>query len=208
MTFAGINYLAILIAAVAGWLTGALYYGVLGKQWVAAQGRTMEEFKARQAEMIGKLAAGGDDRQARRSSALHYRAPRQPGDGLGAGGHRRAHGHGDHPQRGHLGAVRVGWFYCHHHSGEQRFLGPQLCAHRHRRGALAFRAARYGRGDRLDGGVAPPSSPAKADDPVTTTGTEARGLRLLDAPPSRGMTRRGQPKCDTASLVLNEGRVA
>ena len=56
MTFAGINYLAILIAAVAGWLTGALYYGVLGKQWVAAQGRTMEEFKAQQAEMIGKLA--------------------------------------------------------------------------------------------------------------------------------------------------------
>ena len=29
MTFAGINYLAILIAAVVGWLAGAVYYGLL-----------------------------------------------------------------------------------------------------------------------------------------------------------------------------------
>jgi hypothetical protein len=56
MTFAGINYLAILIAAVLGWLAGALWYGVLGKQWVEAQGRTMEEFKAQQAAMVGRLA--------------------------------------------------------------------------------------------------------------------------------------------------------
>ncbi len=56
MTFAGINYFAILIAAVAGWLAGAVYYGVLGTAWVAAQGRTMEEFKARQAAMIGKFS--------------------------------------------------------------------------------------------------------------------------------------------------------
>ena len=38
MTFAGINYVAILVAAVAGWLAGAVYYMALGKQWVAAQG--------------------------------------------------------------------------------------------------------------------------------------------------------------------------
>jgi hypothetical protein len=56
MTFAGINDLAILIAAVLGWLAGALWYGVLGKQWVEAQGRTMEEFKAQQAAMVGRLA--------------------------------------------------------------------------------------------------------------------------------------------------------
>ena len=56
MTFAGINYLAILIAAVAGWLAGAVYYGALGKAWVTAQGKTMEEFKAQQAAMIGKFA--------------------------------------------------------------------------------------------------------------------------------------------------------
>lgn len=47
MTFAGINYLAILIAAVAGWLSGAVWYSALGKRWVAAQGKTLEEFHAR-----------------------------------------------------------------------------------------------------------------------------------------------------------------
>ncbi|MGB9365371.1 MAG: DUF1761 domain-containing protein [Xanthobacteraceae bacterium] len=57
MTFAGINYLAILIAAVAGWLAGAAYYMALGKQWVAAQGSTMEAFKARQAALKGTSAA-------------------------------------------------------------------------------------------------------------------------------------------------------
>ena len=56
MTFAGINYLAILIAAVVGWLAGAVWYGLLGKAWVAAQGRTMEEFKAQQAAMVGKFS--------------------------------------------------------------------------------------------------------------------------------------------------------
>ena len=56
MTFAGVNYLAILIAAVVGWLAGAVWYGLLGKAWVAAQGRTMEEFKAQQAAMVGKFS--------------------------------------------------------------------------------------------------------------------------------------------------------
>ena len=56
MTFAGINYLAILVAAVIGWLAGAVWYGVLGERWVAAQGRTMEEFKAQQAAMVGRFS--------------------------------------------------------------------------------------------------------------------------------------------------------
>lgn len=56
MTFAGINYLAIVIAAVAGWLAGAVWYMALGKHWVAAQGSTMEAFKARQAAMKGTSA--------------------------------------------------------------------------------------------------------------------------------------------------------
>ena len=56
MTFAGINYVAILIAAVVGWLVGAIWYGLLGKAWVEAQGRTMEEFKAQQAAMVGKFS--------------------------------------------------------------------------------------------------------------------------------------------------------
>ena len=35
-----INYVAIIAAAVASWLAGAVWYGVLGKQWLAALGWT------------------------------------------------------------------------------------------------------------------------------------------------------------------------
>lgn len=38
MTFAGMNYLAIVIAAVAAWLAGAGWYMALGKTWTAALG--------------------------------------------------------------------------------------------------------------------------------------------------------------------------
>jgi len=57
MTFAGINHLAIVIAAIAGWLAGAAWYAVLGVYWVAAQGSTMEALKARQVAMKGTPAA-------------------------------------------------------------------------------------------------------------------------------------------------------
>ena len=40
MTFAGMNYIAILIAAVAGFAWGAAYYMTLSKPWLAAVGRT------------------------------------------------------------------------------------------------------------------------------------------------------------------------
>lgn len=46
MTFTGVNYLAVLVAAVAGWLIGAAYYMSLAQHWVDAHGRTMQEFKA------------------------------------------------------------------------------------------------------------------------------------------------------------------
>ena len=36
MPFAGINYLAVLVAAIAGFALGAGWYGALGKQWMAA----------------------------------------------------------------------------------------------------------------------------------------------------------------------------
>ena len=36
MDFAGTNYLAIVVAAVAAWLFGAAWYGGLGKQWMKA----------------------------------------------------------------------------------------------------------------------------------------------------------------------------
>ncbi len=39
MTFAGINYLAILAAAIAAFAWGAAYYMTLSKQWLAAVGK-------------------------------------------------------------------------------------------------------------------------------------------------------------------------
>jgi hypothetical protein len=47
MAFAGMNYLAILIAAVAGFAFGAVYYISLSKQWLAAIGMTKEALAAR-----------------------------------------------------------------------------------------------------------------------------------------------------------------
>jgi hypothetical protein len=57
MTFAGINTLAILIAAVVGWLSGAVWYSALGERWVVAQGKTVEEFHAHRAAIKGTPAA-------------------------------------------------------------------------------------------------------------------------------------------------------
>ena len=57
MTFAGINYLAVVVAAVVAWLTGAVWYGLLANRWVAAHGKTMEQFKAEQAAHKGSVHA-------------------------------------------------------------------------------------------------------------------------------------------------------
>jgi len=57
MPFAGMNYLAVVIAAIVSWLAGAAWYGVLAKPWVAAQGKTMEEFHAQREAMRGSPAA-------------------------------------------------------------------------------------------------------------------------------------------------------
>ena len=46
MTFAGINYLAVLIAAAAGWVAGAVWYMALAKPWMAAVGTTKEKIEA------------------------------------------------------------------------------------------------------------------------------------------------------------------
>lgn len=45
----GFNWMPILVAAVAAWIFGAIWYGVLGKTWVAAQGETMDTLKAKNA---------------------------------------------------------------------------------------------------------------------------------------------------------------
>ena len=57
MSFAGMNYLAIVVAAVAAWLVGGIWYSVLSKHWVAAQGMTMDEMKAKHAALKGTAAA-------------------------------------------------------------------------------------------------------------------------------------------------------
>ena len=46
MAFAGINYLAVLIATVAGFAFGAAYYMTLSRPWLAAMGKTKEELSA------------------------------------------------------------------------------------------------------------------------------------------------------------------
>ena len=46
MTFAGLNYLAVLVAAVVAWIAGAAWYMSLGKTWVAAQGFTEAQMHA------------------------------------------------------------------------------------------------------------------------------------------------------------------
>ena len=40
------GFLAIVLAAVAAWLFGAVYYGLLGKAWLAAQDRTIAQMRA------------------------------------------------------------------------------------------------------------------------------------------------------------------
>ena len=46
MVFAGINYLAVIIAALASFGFGAIYYMSLSKPWLAAIGKTAEELRS------------------------------------------------------------------------------------------------------------------------------------------------------------------
>jgi hypothetical protein len=45
MVFAGLNYLAIVIAALAAFAWGAIYYMTLSRQWLAAVGITREQMQ-------------------------------------------------------------------------------------------------------------------------------------------------------------------
>lgn len=45
MAFAGMNHAAIVVAAITGFLAGAVWYGLLGKQWMAALGKSKDEMK-------------------------------------------------------------------------------------------------------------------------------------------------------------------
>ena len=56
MHFLG-NPLAIVLAAVAAWLFGGIYYTTLSKPWLAAMGKTMEQCQAEQAAKSGLAKA-------------------------------------------------------------------------------------------------------------------------------------------------------
>jgi Protein of unknown function (DUF1761) len=43
MAFAGLNYLAVIVAAVVAWAASAVWYMSLGKIWIAALGKTPEQ---------------------------------------------------------------------------------------------------------------------------------------------------------------------
>jgi uncharacterized protein DUF1761 len=49
MVFAGLNYLAIILAALAAFGWGAIYYMTLSKQWLAAVGISREQMQSRSA---------------------------------------------------------------------------------------------------------------------------------------------------------------
>ena len=58
MQFVTVNWLSIVIAAVAAWLFGGIYYTALSKHWMAAQGKTMEQCQAEMAGKSGVAKAG------------------------------------------------------------------------------------------------------------------------------------------------------
>ena len=53
MAFVTVNWLSIVLAAVAAWLFGGIYYSATSKFWLAAQGKTMEQCQAEQAAKSG-----------------------------------------------------------------------------------------------------------------------------------------------------------
>jgi hypothetical protein len=57
MGFANVNFLSILIAAVAAWIFGGVYYTSLSKSWLAAQGKTLQQCQAEQAGKSGASKA-------------------------------------------------------------------------------------------------------------------------------------------------------
>jgi hypothetical protein len=57
MSFANVNFLSVVIAAVAAWIFGGVYYTSLSKQWLAAQGKTLEQCQAEQAGKSGAAKA-------------------------------------------------------------------------------------------------------------------------------------------------------
>ena len=57
MAFLTVNWLTIVVAAVAAWMFGGVYYTALSKPWLAAQGKTLEQCKQEQAGKSGLAKA-------------------------------------------------------------------------------------------------------------------------------------------------------
>jgi hypothetical protein len=51
--FGHMNVLSVVVAAIAAWIFGAIYYTALGKVWMAAQGKTADSCKAEFAAKSG-----------------------------------------------------------------------------------------------------------------------------------------------------------
>jgi hypothetical protein len=51
MVFAGLNYLAVVVAAIGAFAFGAAYYGILGKRWLAALGKSEAGLKGPDGKM-------------------------------------------------------------------------------------------------------------------------------------------------------------
>jgi hypothetical protein len=48
-----VPFLPLLVSAIAAWLFGAVYYGLLGSRWLAAQGKSIDQCKAENAARSG-----------------------------------------------------------------------------------------------------------------------------------------------------------
>ena len=60
MTFAGINYLAVVVAAIASFGFSGLYYMALARPWMAALGKTTEDMRADRSRLPFIIAAIAD----------------------------------------------------------------------------------------------------------------------------------------------------
>jgi len=57
MQFVGMNHLAVVLAAAAGFGVGFVWYGILGNAWMTALGKTTAELKPRPAPFIIAIVA-------------------------------------------------------------------------------------------------------------------------------------------------------
>lgn len=58
MTFAGINYLAVFAAAVAGFIVGMVWYRILGERWMVALGKGKDELLPGGKPPVAAMATG------------------------------------------------------------------------------------------------------------------------------------------------------